>query len=413
MSLKVVTFGCRLNTYESEVIKRNAEAAGLKNAVIFNSCAVTEEAEKKLCRAIRKIKNRYPSSKIMVTGCAVQINPYKYKRMDEVDYVFGNIEKLKLSFFENLVSKSTEIAVNDIMSVKDTAHQMIDKMSGRSRAFLQIQNGCNHRCTFCIIPFGRGNSRSVPLDIIVQQAKNMIRHGYKEFVLTGVDITDYGSDLPEHETLGSMLRKLMKLVPQIKRLRLSSIDVAEIDDELINVILNEEKFMPYLHLSLQSGDDMILKRMKRRHRRYHILDFKYNIIKNRPDIIFGADLIAGFPTESEQMFQNTFELVRELPIVHLHVFPYSSRPGTPAARMPQLDNDVIIKRAKTLRLVGKSLLDTHLRSKIGSFQKVLIEQNGYGFTEDFCRVKIDFPISQGNIVSLRINDVIDNCLITT
>ena len=410
MSVEVVTFGCRLNIYESEVIEKHAKAAGVQNAIIFNSCAVTKEAERKLKQAIRKAKSDNPNKKILVTGCAAQVSAEKYGNMIEVDQVFGNHEKLEQNTYKKLLVNTEKILVNDIMSVKETAHQMIDGIQNKSKAFLQIQNGCNHRCTFCIIPYGRGNSRSVPVGEIIKYAQNLVDKGYKELVLTGVDITDYGLDLPGKPSLGNMINRLFKMVPDIKRLRLSSIDVAEIDDELFDIIIHEPKFMPHLHLSLQAGDDMILKRMKRRHRRQQVIDFCNEVWKYKPQIVLGADVIAGFPTETEEMFKNTYDLIEQLKIVHLHVFPYSPRDNTPAARMPQVKSEVIKDRAKKLRDLKQKLIYQYLKDKIGKEEVILAESNNYGYTEDYFKVYSTKTLQKGEIYKLKIKLIKDNQL---
>jgi threonylcarbamoyladenosine tRNA methylthiotransferase MtaB len=411
MSLEVVTFGCRLNIYESELIEKHAKKAGINNAIIFNSCAVTKEAERKLKQAIRKAKNDMPDRKILVTGCAAQISAEKYAEMSEVDNVFGNHEKLVEGTYEKLAINSEPILVNDIMSVEDTVHQMVDGVENKSKAFLQIQNGCNHRCTFCIIPYGRGNSRSVPVGEIVRYAQNLVDKGYKELVLTGVDITDYGLDLPGKPSLGNMIARLLKMVPGIDRLRLSSVDVAEIDDELFDIITKEYRFMPHLHLSLQAGDDMILKRMKRRHRRQQVIDFCNKVWKLRPELILGADVIAGFPTETDEMFQNTYDLINELNIIHLHVFPYSSRENTPAARMPQVDGRAIKDRAKRLRDLKNQLMQKHLINKIEKEEFVLAESDNHGYTQDYCKVISTKSLKKGEIYKLKISSISNGQLV--
>ncbi len=400
MSVKIINFGCRLNIYEGEVIRKNSEAAGLNDCVIINSCAVTQEAEKKLKKAIKKAKKDHPSSKIVVTGCAAQLHGDDYSSMNEVDYVLGNSEKLKK---ESYLKMSTEpILVNDIMSIKETAGHMVDGIEDKTRAFLQIQNGCNHRCTFCIIPYARGNNRSVPLGDIVKSARLLIDQGYKEIVLTGVDITDYGKDIPGEPSLGSMISRLLQLLPDLKRLRLSSIDVAEVDEKLFQLIVEEKRVMPHIHLSLQSGDNMILKRMKRRHNREQVYDFCNTVLEKRPEVVFGADIIAGFPTETEEMFLNSYNLVKDLNIVHLHIFPYSIREGTPAARMPQVKGDVIKERAKKLKELQKSLEQCFLRDRVGTVKNVLVESNNKGFTEDYFPVLIrNKRVEKGDIVSLK------------
>lgn len=405
MSLKVVTFGCRLNIYESEIIKQHAKKFGIDNAIIFNSCAVTQEAEKKLRQAIRKAKNDMPNRKILVTGCAAQISTEKYSAMPQVDSVFGNHDKLLEKTYEKLAINSHPIIVNDIMSINETAHYMLDEVENKSKAFLQIQNGCNHRCTFCIIPYGRGNSRSVPVGEIVRYANNLVSKGYKELVLTGVDITDYGLDLPGKPSLGNMITRLLIMTPGIERLRLSSVDIAEIDDELFDVITNNNKFMPHLHLSLQSGDDMILKRMKRRHRRQQVIDFCHKVWEKRPSLVLGADVIAGFPTETDEMFANTYNLINELNIIHLHVFPYSARDNTPASKMPQVQSHIIKERAKKLRDLKNQLMTNHLQKKIGQKEMVLAESNNYGYTEDYCQVLSTEDLTRGEVYKLTISSV--------
>jgi threonylcarbamoyladenosine tRNA methylthiotransferase MtaB len=408
MSLDIITFGCRLNIYESSVIKQHAKEAGLENVIIFNSCAVTKDAEKKLQQAIRKARRTQPDKKIMVTGCAAQIDPKKYQNI--ADVVFGNHEKLQAQTYQQIRIEEPKLLVNDIMAVKDTAHQMIDGIDNKTRAFLQIQNGCNHRCTFCIIPYGRGNSRSVAVGEIVRSAQQLVEKGYRELVLTGVDITDYGLDLPGTPTLGNMIARLLKMVPGILRLRLSSVDVAEVDEELFELITSHDRFMPHLHLSLQAGDNMILKRMKRRHNREQVHKFCHKVWAKRPGVVFGADVIAGFPTETEEMFANSYALIKDLNIMHLHVFPYSVRDNTPAARMPQVNGKVIAARAQKLRQLQSELLHSHLLQKIGSQQDVLIEADGQGYSGDYCRVQTDAKLPQGQVHSLHIIAVQDNKL---
>ena len=396
---EVVTFGCRLNAYESEVIKQKAQSAGVSNAVIFNSCAVTKEAERQLSQAIRRTAKEKPNVKIIVTGCAAQIHPEKYSNMPEVHKVIGNNEKLKSASYN--FQDTEKIAVNDIMSVKETAGHLVEGFEGKTRGFLQVQNGCNHRCTFCIIPYGRGNSRSIPIGEIASQASKLVANGYKELVLTGVDITDYGKDLPGSPTLGQMIRRLLAQVPELKRLRLSSIDVAEIDDDLLRLIENEARLMPHLHLSLQAGDNMILKRMKRRHSREQVLDFCEKARRLRPDMTFGADIIAGFPTETEEMFLNTLNIVSEAELINLHVFPYSERDGTPAARMPQVDKKIRKERAEKLREAGKLMLEKNIISQAGKTLSVLMESENFGRAEDFTPVKFTSELQPGRIVRAK------------
>ncbi|WP_181763380.1 tRNA (N(6)-L-threonylcarbamoyladenosine(37)-C(2))-methylthiotransferase MtaB [Mesorhizobium sp. B2-4-15] len=387
----VVTFGCRLNTYESEVMRREAESAGLGTlaggAVIFNTCAVTGEAVRQAKQAIRKAHRDNPSARIIVTGCAAQTAPQDFTAMDEVDLVLGNEEKLKANSYRALpdfgVNDTEKARVNDIFSVRETAGHMVDAIEGRTRAFVQVQNGCDHRCTFCIIPYGRGNSRSVPMGAVVEQVKRLAGNGYAEVVLTGVDMTSFGADLPGAPKLGKLVKTILKQVPDVKRLRLSSIDSIEADGELLDAIATEPRLMPHLHLSLQSGDDMILKRMKRRHLRDQSIRFCEDVRKLRKDIVFGADIIAGFPTETDDMFENSMKIVAECGLTHLHVFPFSPREGTPAARMPQVRREVVKQRAARLRAAGEAAYRRHLASLAGTRQSILIERDGLGRTEGF------------------------------
>lgn len=400
MSVDVVTFGCRLNAYESELIKKSATEAGADNTIIFNSCAVTSEAERQLKQAIRKAHRENPDKKIIVTGCAAQINPEKYAAMDGVDKVIGNVEKVEKNSYLN---ESTEpVLVNDIMSVEETAFQFIDGMENKSRAFLQIQNGCNHRCTFCIIPYGRGNSRTTPVGEIAKQVRILVEKGYNEVVLTGVDVTDYGLDLPGKPTLGQMVKRVLAAVPELKRIRLSSIDVAEIDKDLMNLIINEPRFMPHLHLSLQAGDNMILKRMKRRHNREQVIQFCEYVKSKRPEITFGADIIAGFPTETDEMFEQSVKIIEEADLKFLHIFPYSEREGTPAAKMPQVAKDIRKKRAKVLRELGEKKVAEHYRKIVGSEMNVISEGKGMARAEDFSLVKIEEELELGKIYRVKI-----------
>ena len=386
----VITFGCRLNTYESEVMRAEAEKAGLNNAVLVNTCAVTGEAVRQARQAIRRARRDNPHARIIVTGCAAQTESAIFAGMPEVDAVLGNEEKLKSASYRALpdfgVSAEEKLRVNDIMSVRETAPQMVKLIDGHVRAFVQVQNGCDHRCTFCIIPYGRGNSRSVPMGAVVDQARRLVESGYCEIVLTGVDATSYGVDLPGKPSLGLLARTLLKQVPEIRRLRLSSIDSIEADDHLWDLIADEPRFMPHLHLSLQHGDDLILKRMKRRHSSADARDFCARVRTTRPDASFGADMIAGFPTETEEMFANAARLAEDCGIAHLHVFPYSPRPGTPAARMPQLDRALVKDRAARLRETGKRLHEAHLVSMIGRQETILVENNGLAHTENFTLV---------------------------
>ena len=401
--IEIITFGCRLNAYESEVMRSHAENAGLEDAVIFNTCAVTAEAVRQARQAIRKARRARPDAKIVVTGCAAQIDPGRFAEMAEVDHVIGNQEKTECGTFRDLGASDTErVKVNDIMSVRETALHMIEGFGAQARAYVQIQNGCDHRCTFCIIPYGRGPSRSVPAGEVVAQVRKLAENGYAEIVLTGVDITAYGADLPGEMTLGKLVRKVLVLVPELKRLRLSSIDSVEADDDLYRAIAEEERLMPHLHLSLQAGDDLTLKRMKRRHSREESVKFCETAQRLRPDIVFGADLIAGFPTETEAMFANSMSLVDDCGLTFLHVFPFSARPGTPAARMRQLNGGVIAARAAALREKGVAALKAHLASAQGRRIQVLMESDGQGRAADFTPVKIEAQ-GAGHIVDAVVN----------
>lgn len=388
--VEIITFGCRLNTYESEVMRAEAEKAGLNNAVLVNTCAVTGEAVRQARQAIRRARRDNPHARIIVTGCAAQTEAETFGAMPEVDAVLGNEEKLKSVSYRGLpdfgVSAEEKLRVNDIMSVKATAPQMVKHIDGHMRAFIQVQNGCDHRCTFCIIPYGRGNSRSVPMGAVVDQARRLVEAGYREIVLTGVDATSYGADLPGTPTLGLLAKTLLKQVPEILRLRLSSIDSIEADSHLLDLLADEPRFMPHLHLSLQHGDDMILKRMKRRHASADALAFVEQVRRLRPDISFGADMIAGFPTETEEMFGNAMRHAEQCGLSFLHVFPYSPRPGTPAARMPQLDRALVKERAARLRVQGEALLTAHLDRMVGTRQTILVEMSGFAHTENFSLV---------------------------
>ncbi|QGG93207.1 tRNA (N(6)-L-threonylcarbamoyladenosine(37)-C(2))-methylthiotransferase MtaB [Agrobacterium sp. MA01] len=404
-SVEVITFGCRLNTYESEVMKAEAAKAGLDNAILVNTCAVTSEAVRQARQAIRRARRENPGARIIVTGCAAQTEAQNFADMPEVDAVLGNEEKLKAEHYRRLpdfgVSAEAKVAVNDIMSVTETAPQMVAHIDGHVRGFLQVQNGCDHRCTFCIIPYGRGNSRSVPMGAVVDQARKLVENGYREVVLTGVDATSYGADLPGNPTLGLLAKTLLKQVPEILRLRLSSIDSIEADSHLFDLIAEEPRFMPHLHLSLQHGDDMILKRMKRRHSRADAIAFAEQVRRLRPGFAFGADMIAGFPTETEEMAANSARLAEEIGIAHLHVFPYSPRPGTPAARMPQLDRALVKARAADLRAVADQLQAIHLASRVGTRQKLLVERNEMAHTEDFTLVAAP-GMNPGSLVEVSI-----------
>jgi threonylcarbamoyladenosine tRNA methylthiotransferase MtaB len=398
---QVVTLGCRLNLVESEAMRAHALAAGLDDTVIVNTCAVTEEAVRQAMQSIRRIRRDRPSARLIVTGCAAQIEPERFAAMGEVDHVIGNGEKTMALTFQALSTAATErILVDDIMSVRETAGHLIDGFHGRARAFVQVQNGCDHRCTFCIIPYGRGPSRSVPAGAVVDQVRRLVERGTREVVLTGVDMTAYGADLPGQPTLGRLVRQILRLVPELARLRLSSIDQVEADDALLGALAEEDRLMPHLHLSLQSGSDMILKRMKRRHRRADAIDFVNQARRLRPDLVFGADLIAGFPTETDAMFDDTLALADACGLTWLHVFPYSPRGGTPAARMPQVPKATIKARAARLRQVGAQRVAQHLSSRVGAQDLVLIERDGLGRTPDF--VEVDVRGAVGEIVRTRL-----------
>jgi threonylcarbamoyladenosine tRNA methylthiotransferase MtaB len=395
MSVEIVTFGCRLNAFESEVIRREAEGAGLSDTIIINSCAVTNEAVAQVRQSIRRLKRERPNARIVVTGCAAQTQAKMFADMAEVDRVVGNDDKMRgeawrdarMAFHAGIVSE--KIAVTDIMSVKEMAPHLVDGFQrGLPRVFVQVQNGCDHRCTFCIIPFGRGNSRSVPMGAVVEQVRALVERGHAEIVLTGVDLTSYGADLPGAPKLGMLTKQILRHVPELKRLRISSIDSIEVDRDLLDVIADEARLMPHLHLSLQSGDDMILKRMKRRHLRQDAIDFCAQVRRLRPDIALGADIIAGFPTETEEMFARSQDLVEECGLSFLHVFPYSKRPGTPAARMPQVAGGEIRERARRLRAAGEAALRKRLEFEVGATRDVLIESATQGRTEHFVPVAI-------------------------
>jgi threonylcarbamoyladenosine tRNA methylthiotransferase MtaB len=396
MTVEIVTFGCRLNAFESEVIAREAEHAGLERTIIINSCAVTNEAVAQARQSIRRLKRLRPEARIVVTGCAAQTQSQMFADMAEVDRVVGNDDKMRRETWRATsgafgeAAQSEKIAVTDIMAVKAMAPHLVDAFgSGLPRAFVQVQNGCDHRCTFCIIPFGRGNSRSVPMGAVVEQVRKLTERGHAEIVLTGVDLTSYGADLPGAPKLGQLTRQILRHVPELKRLRISSIDSIEADSDLLDAIADDERLMPHLHLSLQSGDDLILKRMKRRHSRRDAIAFCAQVKRLRPDIAFGADIIAGFPTETEEMFARSLALVDECDLTFLHVFPYSPRPGTPAARMPQVAGGAIKERAKRLREAGEAALRRRLRSEIGATRNVLIESATQGRTEHFIPVAIN------------------------
>ncbi len=401
MTNQVITFGCRLNTFESEVIKDAIAKSGDENIIVFNTCAVTKEAERQARQAIRKARKKNPDAKIIVTGCSAQISPEMYAAMPEVSKILGNSEKLEATSYLD-ISGSERVQVNDIMSITETASHMVSSFEGRVRAFVQVQNGCNHRCTFCIIPYGRGNSRSVPIGEIVAQVKKLVEAGYMEVVITGVDITDYGKDLPASPSFGSMIKRLLALVPELPRLRISSIDVAEVDEELMHLIKYEPRVMPHIHISLQAGDNMVLKRMKRRHCREDVLRFVEEVRKARPEVAFGADIIAGFPTETDEMFENTLNLVHEAGLQFLHVFPYSEREGTPAAKMPQVAGNIRKERAEKLRNAGDVELAKFLSGKINKNVNAIIEKENLARCEDFTSVRINGEFEAGSIVPVTL-----------
>ncbi|MCC7253540.1 tRNA (N(6)-L-threonylcarbamoyladenosine(37)-C(2))-methylthiotransferase MtaB [Hyphomicrobium sp.] len=387
---QIVTLGCRLNAYESEVMRRHAAGAGLGDCVIVNTCAVTGEAVRQAEQAIRKLRRERPGARLIVTGCAAQIEPERFAGIDGVDHVIGNAEKLAPETFRALATESlARVAVNDIMSVKETALHMIDGFGSRARAYVEIQNGCDHRCTFCIIPMGRGPSRSVPAGEVVSQVRKLVEAGYPEIVLTGVDITSYGADLPGRTSLGRLVKQILARVPELSRLRLSSIDQVEADAHLMDAIATEPRLMPHLHLSMQAGDDMILKRMKRRHLRDDAIRFCNEVRRLRPDVVFGADLIAGFPTETDDMFENTLDLVESCGLTYLHVFPFSPRKGTPAARMPQVDRRVVKERAARLREKGEAAHARYLDRLEGRRIEILMEREDVGRTPQFAEVRVD------------------------
>ena len=407
-NIKFSTLGCRLNSYETESMRNMAGTVGLNNAVVINTCAVTHQAVSKSRQEIRRLRRENPNSILIVTGCAAQIDPMGFSKMSEVDFVLGNSEKMRPEIWSNLASgapvESERVQVDDIMSISETASHLIDGFGTRSRAYVQIQNGCDHRCTFCTIPFGRGNSRSVPAGVVVEQIKRLVQKGYNEIVLTGVDLTSWGADLPTHPKLGNLITRILRLVPDLNRLRISSIDSIEVDEEFLDAIATERRLMPHFHLSLQHGDDLILKRMKRRHLRKDAILFCEKVRKLRPEVTFGADIIAGFPTESDEHFENSIKLVEECGLTWLHIFPYSKRDGTPAARMPQIDGRTIKSRAELLRSLGKKVRSKHLKEQIGRKHKVLMESSVLGRTEQFAEVLFSSPKQEGSIVDATISD---------
>lgn len=406
------TLGCRLNAYETEAMKELSAQAGLQDAVIVNTCAVTTEAVRKARQEIRKLRRKNPSARLVVTGCAAQTEPQTFAAMDEVDAVIGNMEKMQPATWAGLAGDfGTEpVQVDDIMSVTETAGHLIDGFGTRSRAYVQVQNGCDHRCTFCIIPYGRGNSRSVPAGVVVDQIKRLVDRGYNEVVLTGVDLTSWGADLPSEPRLGDLVMRILKLVPDLPRLRISSIDSIEVDENLMRAIATEPRLMPHLHLSLQHGDDMILKRMKRRHLRDDAIRFTTEAKSLRPDMTFGADIIAGFPTETDGMFENSLKLIEDCDLTWLHVFPFSARPGTPAARMPAVHGVKIKERAARLRSAGDKRVSAHLEAQVGKSHRILMESPVMGRTEQFAEVAFDAPQSEGQVVSAPIKGTNDGQL---
>ncbi|MBE9607509.1 tRNA (N(6)-L-threonylcarbamoyladenosine(37)-C(2))-methylthiotransferase MtaB [Acetobacteraceae bacterium H6797] len=402
--VSVLTFGCRLNAYESEAMRALAEGAGQSGAIIVNTCAVTAEAEAQARQAIRRAARERPEARIIVTGCAAQIAPEAWAALPGVTRVLGNAEKMKP---EAWAPAAPSFQVGDIMAAKETAAHLVTEFAGRARAFIQVQQGCDHRCTFCVIPYGRGPSRSVPIGVVVEQVRAAVEAGYREVVLTGVDITSYGPDLPGAPSLGQMVRRLLALVPELPRLRLSSLDPVEIDDDLWRLIAEEPRLMPHLHLSVQHGDDLVLKRMKRRHLRADALAVAHKARALRPGIALGADLIAGFPTETEEQFEAMQDLVREAGLTFLHVFPYSARPGTPAARMPQVPVPLRKERAARLRALGAEQAERFLRTRIGQVEQVLLEAGERGHTEQFAPVRLapDLAYKPGELRAMRITGI--------
>ena len=410
------TFGCRLNAYETQAMTDLAGQAGLSNAVIVNTCAVTAEAVRQARQRIRKLRREHPRARLIVTGCAAQTEPQTFAAMPEVDQVIGNLEKMRAGTWEQIASgpdfvgPSEAVMVDDIMSATETAGHLIDGFGTRARAYVQVQNGCDHRCTFCIIPYGRGNSRSVPAGVVVEQIGRLVGRGFNEVVLTGVDLTSWGADMPGRPPLGDLVQRILRLVPELPRLRISSIDSIEADPALIDAIASEPRLMPHLHLSLQSGDDLILKRMKRRHNRADAIRFCQEIRARRPEMVFGADLIAGFPTETEAMFENSLRLIEDCGLTWLHVFPYSARQGTPAARMPQVPKAVRKERAARLRAAGEARVADYLAAQIGLTREVLMERPRMGRTEGFAEVAFASEQPVGAIVPARISDVAETRL---
>ncbi len=410
---KVETFGCRLNAYESQVVREHLEAAGQRNVIVFNTCAVTAESERQARQAIRRARRDRPKAKIIVTGCAAQIAPETWASMPEVDRVVGNLEKMTATTWTDTALADGNLVVSDIMQAKETATHLISGFGGKARAFVEIQQGCDHRCTFCIIPYGRGNSRSAPVGVIARQVQSLVDAGVAEVAFTGVDITSYGTDLPGKPSLAQLTRRVLAQVPDLKRLRLSSIDPAEVDDDLIRLIAEEPRLAGHLHLSLQAGSDLILKRMKRRHLTEDAVRLTERVRELRPDLALGADLIAGFPTETDELFQHTLNHVRELDLTWLHVFPYSPRPGTPAARMPQNSREIVKKRAAILRELGEVQASKYLKNQIGKKVRPVMETAYRGRTDSFAEIELDTPMSIGAMPLVQITDVREGCLLGT
>ena len=409
----VITFGCKLNSFDSQIIKEKINSKKLYNVFFINTCAVTKKAEKQAKKKIRKIKRENPKAKIIVTGCSAQINPSNYKKMNNVDLILGNEEKFKFEkYLDLLKNNSPNIVVNDIMSVKETANHFIKGFDKKARAFIQIQTGCDHRCTFCIIPFGRGNSRSVPIIKICKQIKILLDKGFKEIVLTGVNLTSYGNDLYGTPNLGKLVKEILRKVKNLERLRLSSLDAIEMDKNLIDIINHEERLMPHLHLSLQSGDNIILKRMKRRHSREDVINLCNNLKKFRNNIVFGADIITGFPTETNKMFLNSKKILNECNLTYLHIFPYSNRPNTSASKMPQISNKIIKERAKLLRIEGNKILQKFLKKQINKKHKILFESETEGHSENFIPIKTLTKHKAGEIATVKGIKVINRKLIS-
>jgi len=406
---EIKTFGCRLNIWESQVISDHASKYGHSDLIIFNTCAVTSEAERQARQAIRSTKKDRPDAKILVTGCAAQINPKIWNEMPEVNFVVGNREKLDKRFWENFdinneTNSLNSIFVEDIMNVKETSEHLVDSFNNHTRGFVQVQNGCDHRCTFCIIPFGRGPSRSVSTQNIINSINSLLKNGVKEVVLTGVDLTSWGGDIFGKPSLGLLVKKILKNIPHLPRLRLSSIDPAEVDSELMEAIENEERLMPHIHLSIQHGDNLILKRMKRRHLNRDVINFVKEVKRRRSDIVFGGDFISGFPTEDNKSHQKSIDLIKAADITYVHVFPYSDREGTPASKMPKVSGAVIKKRAKDLRVLAETQRQNFFKTQVGTIQDVLIEKNSVGYAPNFCKIKVNQIVECSNIVSTKILD---------